>query len=963
MNSNRAQNHEEDVLALWEQENTFAESLCRRENAPKFSFYDGPPYATGAPHYGHLLQTTIKDAVTRYWTMRGYRVDRRVGWDCHGLPVEHMVEKELGISNKKGIEEYGIEKFNDACRASVFRSVDEFQKVLARMGRWADYDNAYATLDSSYIESVWWVFKSIWEKGLVYKGFRSSPYCPRCATALSNFETAQGYQEVSDPAITVKLRVIDEENTYLLVWTTTPWTLPGNVAAVVHSDFRYVRLRVGDEHWIMAKDRVDDIINTDYVVEEEYGGSELAGKRYEPLYTFIAPEKPAHRVVLSSTVSAEEGTGIVHSAPAFGAEDLEIAQTEDLPIIQTVKPDGTFIEAAGQFAGMFVKDADPDVMRDLQERNLLVRKDTIRHQYPFCWRCDTPLIYYATDSWFIAVSKIRGNLKETNEAIRWVPEYLKHGRFLQGIEEAPDWAVSRSRYWGTPMPVWECSSCGTHTVVGSVQELESLGADTSVLKTKHSHHDLHRPFIDRIAFPCPKCGVEARRVPYVFDVWMDSGSMPYAQWHYPFEHKDYVEKTFPADFIAEAIDQTRGWFYTLHVLATALKNQPAFKNAIVSGHVVAEDGKKLSKRLKNYPDPTNMIERFGADTLRMYFLSATRVGGKYFLSEKILHVLYNRFMRPLVNVESFYDMYAELQKETSSTVSPKPNVLDAWIRSRVYELAHTVREAMDTYHPDIAGRAIIAFVDDLSNWYIRRSRKRFAPDADPEDRAAAFSTLKEVLEAFALVSAPCIPFFAERLYRKFHETSPHLADFPEDKPFDQRLLSDMNILRAIVSAAARVRAKSGIKVRQPLRELSVRGDVPFINKEEWKAILSEEVNVKEVTVRDISGEWVEVCKGVEIFLNTDIDEGLRVEGALRELVRHIQVVRKEAGLTIADRITLGIHGSGVLIKSVMDAYADTLQSEARADEVTDHMSDPDGEKTVNIEGETVVIQVKGGIAK
>ena len=946
---------EQQVLKLWDEEQTFAKSLKNRKDAKRYSFYDGPPYATGSPHYGHILQTTIKDAVTRYWTMRGFRVDRRVGWDCHGLPVENLVEQELGIKNKKEIEALGVEKFNAACRASVFRAVGEFQEVLKRMGRWADYANSYATLDASYMESVWWVFKQAWDAGLVYHGVRSSPYCPRCATPLSNFETALGYRETDDPAVTVKLKVTDRDSTYLLIWTTTPWTLPANVAVAVHPDLRYVQVSVQEEHWILAKDRLAAVVDTDYTLEEEYVGSQLVGMTYEPLYDFVMPEKAAYRVVGATFVEATEGTGIVHLAPAFGEEDLKTAQTEDLPILHTVDENGTFIAAVKPWAGLPVRDADTHVMKDLEERDLLLRSERIRHEYPFCWRCDTPLIYYATHSWFLAVSRVREQMLAHNEQIQWVPEHLQHGRFGQGLKDAPDWAISRSRYWGTPMPIWECTACGEHTVVGSIADLEAHHADLSPLypKGKEQPLDLHRPYIDAVKFPCPKCGGEATRIPDVLDVWVDAGSMPYGQWHYPFENRERVENTFPADFIAEALDQTRGWFYTLHVLATILtdpgndlrlkKSSPAFLHAIVSGLVLAEDGKKLSKRLKNYPEVTAVVKKYGADTLRLYLLSSTSLGEDYRISDRLIEGLYRRFTLPLWNVLSFYETYARLAGRSPGGATSRTqdrSFLDRWILARVGAVANSVRSLMDEYHPDNASRELITFVEDLSNWYVRRSRKRFASES-VKDRDAAFTTLEEVLTRFALIAAPFIPFLAEDIARRLKSASPHLQEFPQQRAIDEAALTEMARARAVVSAGLAARAAVGRKVRQPLQSLATIARL----SDDAQSLVQDEVNVKEVIIGQApTGEGWHLMEvhGANTSLYTVLTPALEHEGMIRDLIRHVQELRKTSGLTVRDTIELAVTTDDPSVREAVRQYEQLLITETRAKKLVKTIPDVKG---------------------
>ncbi len=960
---------ETDILQIWDKEKTFEKSLDKGNDAKQYSFYDGPPYATGSPHYGHILTTTIKDTVTRYWTMCGFRVDRRVGWDCHGLPVENLVEKELGIKDKKEIEKLGIEKFNEACRSSVFRYVEDFQQVLKRVGRWADYSNAYATLNPSFMESVWWTFKKVWDAGLVYKGFRSSPYCPRCATPLSNFETAQGYKTVEDPAITVKLRLKDEADVFILVWTTTPWTLPGNVAAAINPSLIYAKVVYKGEKLILAKDRIADNLG-EVEIAEEFSGEKLVGKEYDPLYHFVKPDKPAFRIIAADFVSATDGTGIVHMAPAFGEDDLRAAQKEGLPLLQPVNEFGKFIDAVTPWTGMFVKDADRLIIKELKERSLLIREEKYSHEYPFCWRCDTPLIYYAMDSWFIAVSKVREKLIANNEQIRWVPGHLKEGRFGQGLKDAPDWAISRNRYWSTPIPVWSCTKCGEYTAIGSIEELKKFGADLKPLYPRGDEIDLHRPYIDNVSFPCPKCGNQTERIKEVFDVWMDSGSMPYGQWHYPFENKELVEKTFPADFIAEGLDQTRGWFYTLHVLAGILtlnkennlgENKPAFKNVVVNGIVLAEDGKKLSKRLKNYPNVNEVFEKYGADSLRMYMLSSATLGENYFISEKIIQGFYRKYTLPLFNVVSFLKTYAEHAgwQFGQSREVPASHLLDKWILARTEELKLDVSSSMNEYRLDQAARKLVEFIDDLSNWYVRGSRKRFG-SKDKMVYVPAFATLEKVLREFSLLTAPMTPFFSEHIYRQLAGTSPHLESFPVGVEPEASLLNNMRAIRSVISVALQLRAKAGIKVRQPLNKVVLSGKTGLWN-DDWLALVKDEVNVKEVLetkdfpVGDnwVSGEALEIKVG----LNVEIDENLKHEGTARDLIRFTQDLRKKTGLTVSDTIDLAFATTDDETAKAVVLFKELIAKETRAKVVSGDLETAQASSEIKLNGKAVTIKL------
>ncbi|TSC72752.1 MAG: isoleucyl-tRNA synthetase [Parcubacteria group bacterium Gr01-1014_38] len=959
---------EQEVLRWWKTENTFEESLKRRENVKRYSFYDGPPYATGYPHYGHVLQTTIKDTVTRYWTMRGFLVDRRVGWDCHGLPVENMVEAELGTKTKRGIEEYGIEKFNAKCRSTVLSRVEEFTALLHRLGRWADYSKAYRTMDASFMESAWWVFKTAWDRGLVYRGLRSSPYCPRCETPLSNFEAVQGYQEVTDHSVTVKFPLQDEEHTYLLVWTTTPWTLTANAAIAVHPDLRYVRARVGPEIWIVAKDRLADVIREEYSVEEEFTGSTLVGHAYQPIYRFVEPTTPAFRVVAGPFVSHKEGTGLVHIAPAFGDEDFRLGQDEHLPLIQTVDiRGGHFLPVVGpeSWRKGDVWEAVPAIVEDLDAKGVLLRDETIRHDYPHCWRCSKRLLYMAVDSWFIAVTKMKEQLLKNAEQIQWVPAHLKDGRFGQGLRDAPDWAISRTRYWGIPLPVWQCAACEEYAVVGSVQELQKLGGDLSVLTSPHAKQDLHRPYVDRVVLKCPHCGGEARRVPEVLDVWFDSGSMPYGQWHYPFENRELVESTFPADFIGESLEMTRGWFYTLHVLAGILTlkdlglgtGKPAFKNVVASGLVLAEDGRKLSKRFGNYPEPDGMVSKYGADTLRLYLLSSAKTGEDYRFSDQLVGDLYRRFTLILWNVWQYYRTYAGSRQEAVGN-GEQPSLLDRWILARTAQLASEVQSAMDAYHLDDASRALIPFLDDLSSWYVRRSR----------GRTEALPVLGEVLRTFSLVAAPFIPFLAEVLYRGLAKESPHLGEFPSDVSAvldtnTQRLLEHMQTLRELASAGQRVRAEAKIKVRQPLAEVVLVGTFPALEAtgEEGLALLRDELNVKRIlsalSPPDGSYVWVDVVGG-KLGLGTELTQELRDEGIVRELIRQVQELRKQAGCRFDEEILLSLDTDDRSVRAAIERFASLLREETKSGTVQFQRGATEVEATVNVGKASVWLGVK-----
>ena len=904
---------EKKILKFWQRENIFAKSIEQKKNKPFFSFYDGPPFASGPPHYGHILASTIKDTVLRYWTMKGYQVPWRVGWDCHGLPVENLIEKELGFRSKKDIEKFGIKKFNQACRESVFRCTADWSKTLRRVGRWADYSDAYATLDNNYIESVWWVFKQLWNKGLVYQDYRVTPYCPRCGTPLSNFELNQpgAYQDVEDESVYVKFPLKGEKNTYFLVWTTTPWTLPANTGIAVGSKIKYVKVKSNNEFYILAKKRLEVLDKQGkYLVKEEFLGKDLVGIEYEPFYKMDL-DKQGYRVVPADFVSVEDGTGLVHIAPAFGEDDMNLGKKENLPIKVTVDEEGKVVKGLGiPGQGKFVKKADKDIKNDLKKRNLLFKEEKIIHSYPHCWRCETLLLYYPINSWYVAVTRFKKELIDNNKKIRWVPAHLREGRFGKWLENVRDWSVSRNRFWGAPIPVWQCEKCGKQKCVGSIKEL------------KQKPKDLHRPMIDKVVLKC-SCNGRMKRTEEVFDCWFESGLMPYAQWHYPFENKKLVEETFPADFIAEGIDQTRGWFYTLHVLATALtlngnglgKNKPAFKNVVVNGLILGEDGKKLSKRLKNYTPPEIIFDKYGADALRYFLLSSTPIGEDYIVSEKRIGETFRRTILTLWNSFAFFNTYADSDIKSPKSVSPK-NILDRWIVSRLNSLNQEVIFWMDKYELTKAARLFDSFVDDLSNWYIRRSRRRFQKPANKQEKQEAEKTLSFVLFNLAKLTAPFLPFMVEEIYQKLNgEQSVHLADYPKPnkKLIDKRLEERMSQVRDVSALALAERAKAGIKVRQPLSRLTI-DNKQFAENNELAELIQEEINVKEIVF------------GKKVELDTKITPDLKIEGMIRDLVRFIQGMRKDAGLKPGQKIYLR-YSAIPSLRKIIQKYEEEIKAE------------------------------------
>lgn len=849
---------EEEALELWRKERTFEKSLSARRGAEEFVFYDGPPFATGLPHYGNLLAGVIKDIVPRYKTMRGYYVDRRFGWDCHGLPVEYEVEQALGINGKTEIEKLGVDVFNERCRSIVLRYTREWREIVTRMGRWVDFDRDYKTMDPLYMESIWWVFKSLWDKGLIYEGNKILPYCPRCSTPLSNFEANQGYMDVTDPAITVRFRVRGAENTYLLAWTTTPWTLPSNMALAVGKDIMYARVDEGDNAYYIAKERVPFYYKQGegYKSLEYVKGDELVGLEYEPLFPYFADKRPqgGFRVVAAEFVSTEEGSGIVHIAPGFGEDDHNLSRQENIPVVCPVDAEGRFTVEVADYAGLPVKETDAGIIARLKREGNLVHRTEITHSYPHCWRCDTPLIYRAVSTWFVRVERIKEQIIRANATVSWMPDHLRDGRFGKWLEGARDWAISRNRYWGTPLPIWRSEDGSETLCVGSIQELEALSGQKVA--------DLHKHFIDNIEIPSRRNGPALRKIPEVLDCWFESGAMPYAQAHYPFENKERFEKHFPADFIAEGLDQTRGWFYTLMVLSTALFDKSAFKNVVVNGLVLAEDGKKMSKRLKNYPDPVYMINTYGADAIRLYLVNSPVVKAEDLrFSEKGVEQLARDILIPLWNVYSFFVTYANIDGwsgDGHDRAVSCSNVLDRWIQSSLEGLTEKVASAMDEYDIQRAVRPFVSFIDDLTNWYIRRSRRRFWKSRDDEDKACAYATLYHVLLQLSKIAAPFIPFISDSIYRNLARSgmpeSAHLCDFPvpDRGRRDMEIEEQMSHVMTVVKLGRVLRYDNNLKVRQPLPALHVVSRKREMLKkiEALGYIILDELNVKRLVFDD-----------------------------------------------------------------------------------------------------------------
>ena len=879
---------EEQVLKFWEENDVFKKSVAQREGCEEYVLYDGPPFATGLPHFGHFLPSTIKDIIPRYQTMKGKKVERRFGWDCHGLPVENLIEKELGLNSKTDIEKYGIGNFNEACRASVLRYTKEWQQTITRLGRWVDFDNDYKTMNPEYMESIWWVFKSLWDKGLVYQGHYILPFCPRCSTVLSNHELAQGgYKDVHDPAITIRFKVkeagpalnddsVTKGNTYLLAWTTTPWTLPSNLGLTAGPDIDYVKVKDGDDYYILAESRLAAYYKNPEECEIIWKkkGTELLGTRYEPLFPYFAslyeatdgsdgndPSIGAFRVFNADFVTTDDGTGIVHTAPGFGEDDNKVFKGSGVPTVCPVDNECKFTSEVPDYQGRFVKDCDKDIMERLKQEGKLVKRDQILHSYPHCWRCSSPLIYRAVGSWFVKVEKIRDNMVAANQKIYWQPEHIKNGRFGKWLEGARDWAISRNRYWGNPIPVWQCEDCGENVCVGSREELEKLSGKKVT--------DLHKHFVDEITIKC-KCGKEMKRVPEVLDCWFESGAMPYAQNHYPFENKEYFESHFPAKFISEGLDQTRGWFYTLTVLAAALFDRPAFENCVVNGLVLASDGKKMSKSLRNYTDPVLVIQQFGADALRLFLMhsAAVKADDLKYTDDGVRDIL-KGILIPLWNSYSFFVTYANIDNITPTGHAFDENLpvnpLDRWLLSITQKLKSDVSVALDNYDLSGAIDPIISYIDQLNNWYIRRSRRRFWKSENDSDKTEAYEALYIALKTFSQVAAPFIPFITESMWQNLRNDedpiSVHLSDYPvaEENKRDFALEFKMDTVQKAVSMGRSLRSQYNLKNRQPLRS------VEFVTRNpEEKAVLlemeesiREELNVKKVVFHEREDELVE----------------------------------------------------------------------------------------------------------
>lgn len=875
---------DKNILEFWEKNNIVDKNFKLNEDGEYFSFYDGPPTANGKPHIGHVITRVIKDIIPRYKVMKGYKVLRKAGWDTHGLPVELEIEKKLKISGKKEIEDFGVSKFVSECKNSVFKYVEMWEEMSKKIGYWIDMENPYVTYHNNYIESVWWAFKKMWDKDLLYKGHKILPYCSRCGTGLSSHEVAQGYKDVKDNTLIAKFRVKGFENKYILAWTTTPWTLPSNTALAINKSYIYVEVKIENEIYILAKDLLKVLGDAEYELIKEFKGEDILGTKYEQLLPYIKPEGEGFYVVHGDYVTLTDGTGVVHIAPAFGDDDNKIGKKYNLPFINPVDLQGKFTEEITDFKGMFVKDCDTKIIKILEEKGNLFKSEKYMHSYPHCWRCDTPLLYYPKDSWYIKTTSIKDNLMKNNNKVSWYPDNIRTGRFGKFLENVIDWSISRDRYWGTPLPIWECE-CTHRECIGSIEELKEKGINVD------ENIELHKPFIDNVKLKCEKCGQEMTRVKEVVDCWFDSGSMPFAQYHYPFENRELFEKNFPAQFISEAIDQTRGWFYTLMAISTAIFDKNPFENCVVLGHVLDKHGKKMSKHLGNVVDPNHVIDLLGADSVRWHFYVSSYPWLPSRFSEDDVKDVYRRFLSTYWNVYSFYVLYAGL--DNFNPVEHKDfklvSIMDKWILSKLNTLIKEVDMLLGEYKITNAALKIETFVDELSNWYVRRNRSRYWIDGVDEDKISAFMTLYLVLVDLSKLLAPFVPFITEEIYQnlvrnldKSQPESIHLCKFPkcDDNLIDENLQKEMDLAYKIVKLGRSARSNVNIKNRQPLQKILVSGEsLDFY----YHSIIKDELNVKEI----------EFNSDISKYVSFDIKPNLPVIGKLYG--KHIPTICKFLG--------------------------------------------------------------------
>lgn len=961
---------EEEVLNFWEINNIFEKSV---ENSPaggalkgNYVFYDGPPFGTGEPHYGHILSSVSKDVMPRYWTMKGFRVERKWGWDCHGLPIENIIEQDLKISGKKEIEKIGIDKFNEACRARVLEYAHVWDKMIKRIGRWVDFKNSYKTMDLTFMESVWWAFKEFYKKGLVYEGRRVLLYCPRCETPISNFEVAMdnSYKDIVETSVYVKFRIKNAEkieangNLFILAWTTTPWTLPGNVALAIGEKIDYTIIKYtdqkSDEYFILAKDRLG-IIKDKYEIIKELKGKNLVGLEYEPLFdlpAMCASGKKVYYVAPADFVTTEDGTGVVHTAVVYGEDDYNLGLKLDLPVIPALDNQGHFNETVPQFKGVYFKKADKLIIDDLEKRNLLFKKEDITHSYPHCHRCGTQLFYNAIPAWFINIEKLRKRMLELNKKINWYPEHLKFGRFAKGIEQAPDWNISRNRFFATPIPIWKCASCGKIEIIGNIDELKKKSSNNEI-------NDIHSHFIDKLEWPC-LCGEKMQRIKEVFDCWFESGSMPFAQMHYPFENEKKFKENFPAQFISEYISQTRAWFYVMHVVSTALFDSQSYENVVTTGVILNEKGDKMSKSKKNFPDPWKVINENGVDALRFYLMSSSVMHAEnLFFNERELVDIFRKNIMILWNVYKFYEMYNQsLISNDQLSIKNLNNILDKWIVTRLNQTVDEVTTNMDSYDLPRACWSIADFINDLSTWYLRRSRDRFKSE-DENDKKLALQTTQYVLIELSKILAPFMPFLAEQLWQKVtnnnfsdENKSVHLENWPNKLSINNDQLSIINgmqLVRKIVELGLAERDKAGIKVRQVLNQLSIFNLQLSIN--EYEDLIKDELNIKKIVAKKGKEE-------LKVELDTKITPELKLEGIKRDVVRFINGIRKETGMTIKDRAIIYWESENKLVKEVFKKMGEEIKKDTLSDEIINNLENSENKKEVKIEGESLVLGIK-----
>ena len=892
---------EKEIANLWTARNVIKKNFDMNQDGEYFTFYDGPPTANGKPHIGHILTRVMKDIIPRYKVMKGYKVIRKAGWDTQGLPVELEIEKKLGISGKEQIEEYGVEKFVKECKESVFTYVSMWEKMTEQIGYWVDMENPYVTYHNPYIESVWWALKQMWDKGLLYEGHKVMPYCPRCGTALSSHEVAQGYKDVKDLTAIAKFKVADEDNKYILAWTTTPWTLPSNLALCINKAYTYIEAKVNDEILILAKDLAPKVLGEDFEIVREFQGTELLGTKYEQLMPFGKVEGKAFEVIHGDYVTLSDGTGVVHIAPAYGEDDSLVAKANGITFINLVDKEGKFVEEVTPWAGKLVKKCDESICKWLEENNKLFKAEKHLHSYPHCWRCDTPLLYYPKESWFVAMTTLRDKLIENNNKINWYPDNIRTGRFGKFLENVIDWGISRDRYWGTPLPIWECE-CGHKECIGSIEELKNKGINVP------EDIELHKPYIDAVHLNCPECGKEMERVKEVIDCWFDSGSMPFAQLHYPFENKELFEQNYPAQFISEAVDQTRGWFYTLLAISTAVFDRNPFENCIVLGHVLDKKGLKMSKSKGNVVDPFEVLGSEGADATRWHFYTASAPWLPTRFSTDDVSEAGRKFLSTLWNVYSFYVLYADLDKfnptEYADFVSD--NVMDKWIMSKLNTLVKDVDAKLNSYDITNAALAIEDFTDELSNWYVRRNRARYWSETLTDDKIGAYVTLYRVLTTLVKVAAPFVPFITEEIYQNLvvnldpqAEESVHLCLWPEvdEKAIDKNLEAEMDLAYKIVKLGRSARNGANIKNRQPLSKMLVSTDsLPAY----YGDIITDELNIK----------VVEFGADLSTHVNFEIKPNLPVLG--RAYGKMIPQIRKEIGARNQMELAQTIQNGGVV---------------------------------------------------